>query len=157
MHMYALAILAATITVPVAALAVWNIVARGIRRRSARRSLAAALMFDLAGCCLFLPGCYADDPIVPIINCDAGPAADTYAHCEAPPHGTVYITTEPDGTLTCLWGTCEPDWADCDGNPENGCESSLADVASCGVCGRKCPPETVCGGPLNGEHCVPAP
>ncbi|MEM6293019.1 MAG: hypothetical protein AAGA54_17215 [Myxococcota bacterium] len=33
---------------------------------------------------------------------------------------------------------CEAGWADCDGNPNNGCEASLDTRANCGGCGEVC-------------------
>jgi len=35
--------------------------------------------------------------------------------------------------------TCAVGFADCDGDPSNGCETSNDDVNNCGVCGKKCP------------------
>jgi hypothetical protein len=34
--------------------------------------------------------------------------------------------------------TCNPGWADCDGDSSNGCEQSLTDVNNCGACSRWC-------------------
>ena len=34
--------------------------------------------------------------------------------------------------------TCSSGYADCDGNPDNGCEATLASTTDCGVCGRSC-------------------
>jgi hypothetical protein len=47
------------------------------------------------------------------------------------------------GSASCAAGACAiqcfPGLADCDGNPANGCESTLAsDRANCGVCGKIC-------------------
>jgi hypothetical protein len=42
----------------------------------------------------------------------------------------------------CTLGACDPGYGDCDGNPQNGCEASLALVpnsANCGACGVSCP------------------
>src|SRR5262245_43970428 len=39
----------------------------------------------------------------------------------------------------CVMGSCDAGWADCDGNPANGCETNLAgDVSHCGACGNVC-------------------
>lgn len=36
-------------------------------------------------------------------------------------------------------GTCLSGWADCDGNPNNGCETNIAmDSSNCGACGNQC-------------------
>lgn len=34
--------------------------------------------------------------------------------------------------------TCREGFFDCDGRPENGCESNLRDLEACGECGRRC-------------------
>ncbi len=55
---------------------------------------------------------------------------------------------------SCVNGTCQfscqDNYADCDGNPDNGCEASLlGDNANCGMCGRVCnDPDVGC---LNGK------
>jgi hypothetical protein len=46
-------------------------------------------------------------------------------------------------TATCASGTCEivecdPDWGDCDGWAENGCDSPLDTSTDCGGCGVPC-------------------
>ena len=40
-------------------------------------------------------------------------------------------------TFDCV-PTCSSGYADCDGNPDNGCEADLASTTSCGTCGRNC-------------------
>jgi hypothetical protein len=50
----------------------------------------------------------------------------------------------PNATPACSNGVCaiqacNPGWADCDGNPLNGCEVNIAaDVGNCGTCGHTC-------------------
>lgn len=65
----------------------------------------------------------------------------------------------PDGSLFCGDGVCTPSledctscpadcgacnkscpmgFGDCDGNPQNGCETNLNTVDNCGACGKKC-------------------
>ena len=44
----------------------------------------------------------------------------------------------------CAIGACEPGWDDCDGDPENGCETSLSTVEHCGSCGNACPAPAPC-------------
>ena len=40
----------------------------------------------------------------------------------------------------CAMGTCAQGFADCDGNPANGCEADLlSDTARCGTCSNTCP------------------
>lgn len=80
-------------------------------------------------------------------DCD-GDASNT---CEAPlatdarncgACGTV-CAAAPHAAPACASGrcaiTCEADFADCDGNPANGCEASLAGLLNCGRCGNFCP------------------
>lgn len=61
----------------------------------------------------------------------------------------------PNGTAKCVGGACSFDcnsgYADCDGNPANGCESDLQSALSCGACGKKC-----CGTCSSGGICLPA-
>ncbi len=39
----------------------------------------------------------------------------------------------------CVMKACDPGWADCDGNPLNGCEvNTTSDKAHCGACGKTC-------------------
>jgi len=52
-------------------------------------------------------------------------------------------TTE-HGTPSCVAGACQVEscaagWDDCDGNPDNGCETSLVTADNCNVCGLSCP------------------
>jgi sugar lactone lactonase YvrE len=46
------------------------------------------------------------------------------------------------GTTACVAGkcspTCAPGAADCDGNPDNGCEAQLGSIADCAACGDVC-------------------
>src|SRR5690606_4777396 len=51
--------------------------------------------------------------------------------------------------FTCVDGTCRMDcqsgFGDCDGIPDNGCETDLGSPENCGACGVTCAP---------GEHCI---
>lgn len=45
----------------------------------------------------------------------------------------------------CQLGPCDAGFADCDGNPANGCETNLnSDASNCGACGNTCPPGYQC-------------
>jgi hypothetical protein len=82
-------------------------------------------------------------------NCDGNAANgcetnlnDTVAHCgrcgnacPTPANGTAVCTSG-----TCGVGTCNPGFANCDGNAANGCETNLNDSTThCGRCGNACP------------------
>jgi hypothetical protein len=41
-------------------------------------------------------------------------------------------------TGVCAVGSCDLGWSDCDGNPANGCETSLTTATDCGACGVPC-------------------
>lgn len=72
-------------------------------------------------------GCESD-PMTDPSNCGGCGNA-----CIAP-HAT---PTCEDGT--CAVGECAPDWEDCDGTVENGCEANLLnDPANCGGCAAPC-------------------
>jgi alpha-tubulin suppressor-like RCC1 family protein len=66
--------------------------------------------------------------------------ADLYG---SPPN-TSY-TCSAAGACTIATGDCATDWANCDGEPSDGCETHLAtDAASCGACGTSCGVGGVC-------------
>ena len=57
--------------------------------------------------------------------------------------------TAPNATTACVNGTCRmvactPGFGDCNGNPNDGCETSLNNNINCGRCGLVCPPGTSC-------------
>jgi hypothetical protein len=63
------------------------------------------------------------------LNCGACGTA-----CPAAPHAIAGCTAG-----TCGVGGCEDGWGDCNGNPQDGCETSLsADVDHCGACTTTC-------------------
>ena len=67
--------------------------------------------------------------------------------------------TYPNAGATCSSGTCAPGackagFADCDGVPTNGCETSIAsDSANCGACGNACGGGQVCSAGKCGTTC----
>ncbi len=56
--------------------------------------------------------------------------------------GTICATGPGTTTNTCMGGVCRPacasGFADCDGDPANGCEARLDSVTHCGRCGNRC-------------------
>ena len=50
--------------------------------------------------------------------------------------------TNENGTTSCNQGSCNPicasGWSDCDGNPNNGCETDLTTLTDCGACNATC-------------------
>jgi len=56
----------------------------------------------------------------------------------------------------CALGACGLGWGDCDGNPANGCETSLTSSgAHCGACGRTCATGQSCSGGACVLACAP--
>ncbi len=73
-------------------------------------------------------GCESN-PQTDVMNCGACGHACTSAHSTGGCVGGV-----------CTIGACTAGYADCDGNPANGCESTTAsDPVNCGSCFRTCP------------------
>src|SRR5262245_13878686 len=72
-------------------------------------------------------------------GCEADTMKDS-ANCG----GCAVPCSPPHAMPSCALGVCKvasclPGWSDCDGNPQNGCESSTGDdVNNCGACGKKC-------------------
>ena len=96
-------------------------------------------------------------------DCDGNPnngcetsTSDSVAHC-----GSCGIAcTNANGGTACVGGacvpTCSPGFSDCDGNPNNGCETATdTDPAHCGSCGTIC---TALNGTNScvGGSCVPS-
>jgi hypothetical protein len=78
-------------------------------------------------------------------GCEARTATDAMncgacgARCAAPAH-----TTMTCASGRCVVGSCAAGFADCDGNPDNGCEADLAnDASNCGACNARCGGEHV--------------
>ncbi len=72
--------------------------------------------------------------------------------CVVPPNAT----STCDGT-SCGF-TCAPDFADCDGAPDNGCEADLSSAATCGSCATTCAaPTPFCKGDVCASDCGAPP
>jgi hypothetical protein len=62
-----------------------------------------------------------------------------------------HVCSANNGTPMCTSGQCRficnPGFADCNGNPADGCETNVfTDVNNCGACGRQCAPGQSCSG-----------
>lgn len=53
-------------------------------------------------------------------------------------------SSERCGTTGCEVAACNSGWDDCDATAENGCETSLDSLTSCGACGNECLDGTDC-------------
>ena len=70
----------------------------------------------------------------------------------------------PNAIAVCSQGSCaiqdcKTGWADCDGDPSNGCEADLLSVDNCGSCGNSCSDphallETCVKVPILGIKCI---
>jgi len=57
---------------------------------------------------------------------------DNCGACDSPcqvPHATPTCSAG-----VCVVASCDDDWSDCDGDPSNGCETSLLTLSDCGAC-----------------------
>ena len=76
-------------------------------------------------------------------GCEADLSSDTTCGSCA-----VHCGAVDGGSTSCSGGscalTCAADWADCDGDPANGCEQSLEAPNHCGACGTSCDPGQEC-------------
>jgi len=109
-----------------------------VARCASSLALALGLLFGL-------PSCAARAP--------ANASAESVANASAPPE-----TAAPESARRSQG--CPPQTADCDGNPNNACETALAnDAKNCGACGVRCAGangESACvGGTCRMVHCIP--
>jgi len=74
--------------------------------------------------------------------CTSGANDAKHCGCDASNVGMNCTSLSHASASSCEAGSCklacEAGYADCDGNIENGCETSLNDINSCGACGNKC-------------------
>jgi hypothetical protein len=71
--------------------------------------------------------------VASVVGCSSS-ASDRSGQASAPICGADATDTVTAGVLACPQG-----FADCDGDPSNGCETSVeADLAHCGACGHAC-------------------
>lgn len=90
------------------------------------------------GACTVCPDGFGD--------CDSSPGCETNLNTASNCGGCGVTCLQTGGTNECvLVGAtyqCQPSCAvgraDCDGDPKNGCEASINETSSCGMCGRTC-------------------
>ncbi len=95
---------------------------------------------DVSSCPIGLADC-DDDPRTGQGGCETG-TSDDMLNCG----GCGQVCDLPNASETCVAGVCEivdceAGWTDCDGDPENGCETDLLiDPINCGQCANICGP-----------------
>jgi len=80
----------------------------------------------------------ADCDNTPANGCEIKTSSDT-SNCGACGH----VCSFPNAASTCTsgvcgLGTCNANYADCDGNKTNGCETYISNIFNCGSCGNPC-------------------
>jgi len=92
-------------------------------------------------------GCTATVCTAPLANCDGAElngcevsTATNTQHCGACGHACTFAHAGASCAVgACVMGACDAGWANCDGNPANGCEVNLlTNSAHCGTCGTVC-------------------
>jgi hypothetical protein len=58
----------------------------------------------------------------------------------------VHVTAPSCAMGMCAFGGCDAGWGDCNGVPDDGCETSLTTTANCGTCGVACAAGQACTG-----------
>jgi hypothetical protein len=99
---------------------------------------------------------FGDCDMEPATGCEAD-LADDVAHCGA----CGAACSNEHGRTRCIEGACAPTcnqgFADCDSNPDNGCETDLLSSANhCGECGMRCRADNatgVCADGVCGVEC----
>ncbi len=75
--------------------------------------------------------------------------------CTNLPHVTGSTGCSASGSCVIGSTSCAPGWADCDGNPEDGCETDITQPGHCGSCTTVCPTgDPVCSGSGSSYSCV---
>lgn len=100
---------------------------------------------------------WGDCNFVPTDGCEADLAEPS--HCGSCGNS---CPVRANAARTCEQGvcgfSCNPGWADCNGQAGDGCEANLGDVTSCGACGVTCPSRpnatTTCVSGQCGFDCV---
>jgi hypothetical protein len=79
--------------------------------------------------------------------------------CTSLPHVTGAASCTSAGACAFSTSACAPGWADCNGNPDDGCETDVTTPANCGSCATKCPDpmagsgSATCSPTANGYTC----
>jgi hypothetical protein len=108
---------------------------------------------DAQGACGF--ACLPDwDDCGATGECETNLTSDPL-HCGACQHACSTVNNTPTcQDSTCVLGTCDDGWVDCDGDPETGCETwPQSDPDHCGACGVACTGTDWC----ISRTCTPAP
>lgn len=71
--------------------------------------------------------------------------------CPRPPHAAATCQN-----AACRLTTCDPGFADCNGDPRDGCETNIfVDKSNCGACGNTCGNQQVCqNGACTCQQCI---
>jgi alpha-tubulin suppressor-like RCC1 family protein len=93
----------------------------------------------------YLSVCYKINCLPGFADCNGVVADGCEANLSAPTScgacGNVCVTPHATPSCqagACAIGACDLGFGDCDGNPQNGCETDLGSAASCGACGNVC-------------------
>ena len=78
------------------------------------------------------------------LRCDAGCLPNDVHNCGACGHDCTMLS-HVSGPVTCNSGqcsfppsSCASPWSHCTSNPDDGCETDISKINSCGACGRSC-------------------
>lgn len=99
--------------------------------------------------------CTSEDPI----GSPLPAGSSTLGDAGSPPNDTNCggLCANPHGSTACVGGVCVPACApghgDCDGKPNNGCETDLALPTSCGSCNSQCTLPATCEASGGGHTC----
>ncbi len=75
--------------------------------------------------------------------------------CSNLPHVSGSTGCSASGACVLGVNACAPGWADCDGNPDDGCETDITQPGNCGSCATVCPAsDPVCSGSGSSYACV---
>ena len=100
------------------------------------------------------PGCAGDSTCPPGWQCCAGACANPLTDANNCSACDTSCGANDCINGACGTGTCPPDFADCDANPQNGCEADLRlDPTNCGQCRVDCGVASCSGGRCTSVKC----